>query len=82
MISMDGIYKIHLSDEKNKFVVIRSNHPHLMIYISYSGNQIEISRILLMENCSPSVLSKVLMEFELYFKGEIFHRIQIDEIAG
>lgn len=79
---MDGIYKIHLADEKNKFVVIRRFHPHLMIYINYSDNQIELSRILLMENCSPSVLSKVLMEFELYFKGEINHRIQIDELAG
>lgn len=79
---MEGIYKIHLSEEKNKFVVIRRNHPHLMIYIDHSDNNVEISRILLMENCTPSVLSKVLIEFELYLKGEINHRIQIDEAAG
>lgn len=78
---MDGIYKIHLTDEKNKFVVIRRKSPNLMIYINYSENQVEISRILLMENCTPSVLSKVLIEFELYFKGEITHRLKIDEIA-
>lgn len=79
---MDGIYKIHLSEEKNKFVVIRRKHPHLMIYIDHTDNSVEISRILLMENCTPSVLSKVLIEFELYFKGAINHRIQIDEAAG
>lgn len=68
-------YTIHLSDEKDKYIVVRNTHPRLMIHIDYVDSRVEVSKIVLMENCSPSHLGKVLMEFEMYIKDELIPEI-------
>jgi hypothetical protein len=68
-------YRIHLSFEKNDYVVIRQNFPHMMIYVTLIGNEYEITRLTLMDNCSASVLEKVLIQFESYLRGETEHRM-------
>lgn len=64
-------YTIHLSEEKDKYIVVRNTHPHLMIHIEYNDSSMEVSKIILMENCTPSDLGKILIEFENYAKKEL-----------
>lgn len=66
-----SVYKIQLSDEKDTFIVVRESHPHLMIHIKYVDSVIEVSKIILMENCSPSELGNILKEFEMHVKDEL-----------
>jgi hypothetical protein len=74
-----GDYRIHLTEEKNNYVIIRQNFPRLMIYVTIDGNEYELTKLTLMDNCSASLLGKVLMEFELYLSGEIKQSLFIDD---
>lgn len=64
-------YTIHLSDEKDQYIVIREPHPQLMIHMQYVDSKVEVSKIVLMENCTPAALGKILMEFEMHVKNEL-----------
>lgn len=70
-------YKIQLSDEKDTFIVVRESHPHIIIHIEYVDSVIGVSKIILMENCSPSELGKILKEFEMYVKDELILKTDI-----
>jgi hypothetical protein len=74
-----GDYRIHLSEEKNNYIVIRQNFPRLMIYVTIKGREYELTKLTLLDNCSASVLGKVLIEFELYLIGEIGHSFFLDD---
>lgn len=68
-------YTIHSSDEKDKYVVVKDTHPYLVIHIEHVDYRVEISRIVLMENCSPSDLGKILLEFEKYIQDNLIPKM-------
>ena len=67
----DQDYKIHLQEEKDKYVIIRQTNPRFMIYVDFKDQQLDITKIILLENCSAHVLGKALIEFESYFMGNL-----------
>lgn len=71
-------YQIHITGEPNNFIVVRKSHPNFMAYINYKDRVIELTKLNLLENCSPSTLGKILLEMELYLKGEITHKVMFD----
>lgn len=64
-------YSIHISDEKDTYIVVRNIRPHLMIHLEQTDTSLEVTRIIMMENCSPSDLGKILIESEIYAKNEL-----------
>ncbi len=70
-------YQIHVTGEPNNYIVVRKTHPNFMAYIQYKDKFMELTKLNLLENCGPVVLSKALGDLEVYLKAELSHKMVI-----